>query len=366
MTVLKWSTVAPFAFMQKQKRGWLPWLFLVGAAGTGKSTIALLATSIWGDQVVIEEKSGASAATPARFTKIIEETTFPVIISEPGEMFGRDDTTELIKNSVTSTIARGRYVQGVYVTSKALSPVIFTSNKLLPTDDALLRRFHVLYFEIQERKTREEAEKFERIKKEAMKKLRVIGDAILFLVKNKGDIEFTPNNWPEIATELLREIYTLSGQEEPKWLNLFADSRTLVDYEDNLMSRIRTMIIEEVNNAYRMFPDKGVEHNNFMYRLIKVIEKEAIPWLKERNGDVIITREIQEPLRKHVGELSMKSLATLIGGSYGVRRVSKKNTKVVAINLYKLLEFLQVEDELESDEPEDELNVETITIPAGG
>lgn len=359
VTVLKWSIVAPWAFMQKQQGHWLPWLFLVGAAGTGKSTIALLSTSIWANHATIEEKSGASVATPARFAKIIGETTFPIIVSEPGEVFSRDDTVELIKNAVTSTIARGRYVQGVYVRSKALSPVIFTSNRFLPKDDALLRRFHVIYFDIQERKDREEAERFERIKREAKEKLRVIGDAILSIVESKGNIEFTSSNWQDIATELLKELYKISNCEIPEWVELFSDSRNLVDYEEELMSLLRTMLIEEVNNAYRMFPEKGVENNDFKHRLVSVIKKEAIPWLKERDGVVIITREIKEPLKKRVGELSMRSLATLLGGKYSVRRINKRNAKVIAIDLYTLLDFLQVgdvDDELEE--------VEIITVKA--
>lgn len=74
-----------------------------------------------------------------------------MLVNEPGAAIAKEDIVEIIKNAVESTIVRDRYVRGSYTEIPALAPLIFTSNKVLPRDDALLRRFLMVRFTYGER-----------------------------------------------------------------------------------------------------------------------------------------------------------------------------------------------------------------------
>ena len=47
-TILKWTIIAPFDFVMKQKnKSWIPWLFLYGWSNAGKTTLGNISNCIW-------------------------------------------------------------------------------------------------------------------------------------------------------------------------------------------------------------------------------------------------------------------------------------------------------------------------------
>jgi len=144
-TVVKWGAVAPFSYVIKQRGRFLKWLYLYGDSATGKTTLARIVLKIWGLDSK-NEKTGASIDTPARFGYVVSSSTFPVLVNEPGGALAKEDIVEMLKNSVDGTIVRGKYVRGTYVEYPALAPLVFTSNKQIPRDDALVRRLYIITF----------------------------------------------------------------------------------------------------------------------------------------------------------------------------------------------------------------------------
>ncbi|MEM1523608.1 MAG: hypothetical protein QXU69_11285, partial [Thermofilaceae archaeon] len=143
--VVKWGAVAPFNFILKQFGKWLPWVYLYGDSATGKTTLGRIVLKMWGLDARYE-KTGASIDTVARLGYVLSMSTLPVLINEPGGALSREDVVEAIKNAIDTTVVRGKFLRGVYVEYPALTPVIFTSNKFMPRDDALLRRLRVITF----------------------------------------------------------------------------------------------------------------------------------------------------------------------------------------------------------------------------
>ncbi len=161
--IIKWGILAPFSYAIKQIRGTygihFPWLLLHGSASTGKSTLGRIIRAIW--NLPLDEKGGSHIDTVPRFGKVVSESTFPVLINEVAEVLAKDSLKEVIKSAIETLFARGRYVQGVYVEEPALSPMIFTTNKTYPADDALLRRFLSIPFSLSDRISEEKAKQFE-------------------------------------------------------------------------------------------------------------------------------------------------------------------------------------------------------------
>jgi len=149
-TVIKWGAIAPFAYVLKQGGKWLQWLFLYGDSATGKTTLGKIVLKIWGLDFK-HEKTGASIDTVARLGYVLSMSTFPTLINEPGNALTKEGVVEAIKNAVDTTLVRGKYVKGTYTEIPALALLIFTSNKFLPKDDALLRRFKVVTFSYSEK-----------------------------------------------------------------------------------------------------------------------------------------------------------------------------------------------------------------------
>jgi len=87
-----------------------------------------------------------------------------------------------------------------------------------------------------------------------------------------------------------------------------------------------------------------------------VLEKGLLPWAIVRGGTVYITTGILEELRPAIGDMSLKSLAELLGWSYNPRYVLRKgegkvtSKSVIEIAVDDLLDFLSLSGEGEGAE----------------
>ncbi len=145
--IIRWGVISPFIYTYKRMGRWVKWKYLYGASKTGKTTLGEIAVIyLWGLDETKHKKPGSSIDTVARLGHVLSQSTFPTLINEPGGVFMKEELVDMIKSGIESTTARGKYYKGNYIEIPSLSPLLFTSNRVLPKDDALLRKFDVERF----------------------------------------------------------------------------------------------------------------------------------------------------------------------------------------------------------------------------
>ncbi len=136
----------------------------------------------------------------------------------------------MLKSAVELTIARGKFSRGTYTEVPSLAPPIFTSNKILPKDDALLRRFIVLPFTFGERIDPARAIEFGKEVKPRLDKLKAIGYYVARkIIENPSLLD---NNWIELAEKMLEGAYKEAGLQAPSWIKLRVEHDLASMYED--------------------------------------------------------------------------------------------------------------------------------------
>ena len=356
--VVKWGIVAPFIFAYKQVGKWYRWLYLFGPSDTGKTTLASIALAIWGITLPNSrfEKTGSNIDTVARLGHVLSQTTLPILVNEPGNALNNEDVVEAIKNAVESTVARGKFYRGSYVEIPALAPLIFTSNRYLPRDDALLKRLIVITFSFGEKVT-DRANEFEERVKPRLGILKALGAFTASYILDKYSTSFGKDHdksLDKLAVEVLEEAYRVASLEIPNWIYLEYGSEEDV-YED-VKESIRVFLVNKITEAYTRFVGKIIAENAtnvkvfdrssiaFENRVKVVLQENLIPWLILKDSNVYITTGILQELKEVVGDMSLKSLAQLLGWVYdrfSIRIVKKVVSRyMVKVSLEDFVEFL--------------------------
>jgi len=333
-TTIKWGVIASFIFPMKQRGKWVPWLYLYGASGAGKTTLGKIVLAIQGLRVDKEEhvKSGARIDSPARLGELLSQSTLPFLVIEPGNALAKEEVVEMLKSAIETTLARGRFSRGIFEEIPALAPLIFTSNRVAPRDDALLRRLVILRFTFGEVVPQSRVREFEEKIKPNLLRLAPIGQYTASRVL--ADPSILSGEWLEVAEKLLSEAYASVGLQPPEWIKLSVSTSAREEFYKDLAEAIRVRLLDKINEAYfksisRIVAEKsnGVEFIeradlDLKERINIVLNKRLISWLIPhitRRGEelVIITTGILQELRDIVGDIGgLKSLAELLGWSY--------------------------------------------------
>jgi len=348
--ILKWGIISPFIYMYKTKYNrWVPYLYLYGASHTGKTSQAEIILYIWG-KTSTNMKTGSSVDTVARLGSILSSTTYPTVINEPGPLVMNNELIDVLKSSVEMKIVRGKFVKGTYVEIPSLSPIIFTSNRILVSDDALMRRLMVLTYSFGERIPPEKAREYEENIKPNLPKLQVVGRYVASLVMNNPSV--LEEDWKKTAVKILETLYTQAGLEIPNWVHE-ETSMENVDVYEELRNSIREFLIEKINQEYfkaagrvNVNETNGIEIRARLEvplrdRIDAVLTGGLIPWLilkeDEETDKVIITSGIMNEL-KGIGNLGgLKSFGELLGWEY--KRSIKIGNKVIQGVITSLDEF---------------------------
>ncbi|MEM1876878.1 MAG: hypothetical protein QXH21_08865, partial [Ignisphaera sp.] len=343
-TIIKWGAIAPFGYILKQRGRWIPWLYLYGDSATGKTTLGRIALKMWGLDSK-HEKTGASIDTVARLGYVLSMSTFPVLVNEPGNALTKEEIVEMIKNAVENTIARGKYIRGSYTEIPALSCLIFTSNKFLPHDDALLRRFKVITFSYGEKIAIERQKEFKEKMELRLAILSEVGKCVAkFVIENLNILDKLDGRI------LLEKCYEIAGLEKPNWLDLeYTESpdpqETIIEefverfkkYINDLYARYVSRIIQTDTETLRttvVTPDQVT----IQEKLKTLLEKHMIPGARAKKDSIIITNILLSELG--LNNISLKSMAEMLGCEYGVFWFSNKSVRAIRIQLEKLIDLL--------------------------
>jgi DNA-directed RNA polymerase subunit RPC12/RpoP len=338
--IVKWGVIAPFIYIYKQRGKWIKWLYLYGASGTGKTTLAEIILSIWGLGTE-HMKTGANIDTVARLGQVLSTSTFPVVINEPGNALSKEDIIEMIKNAIEKTVSRGKFYKGSYIEIPALAPLIFTSNKYVPQDDALLRRLIVITFSYGERLAPERINEFNTKVKPRLVQLQAIGKFVASYVMQNS----LEDDYEKLVEKILEQAYRVADLEIPEWIYMtYAEEFDIYEHTKEV---IRSFFLEKINEAYQRFM-KSISMATVEERVRAVLVEKVLPWLllkpveNNENEKILITSSILPELWKHVGESwDLKGLAELLGWSYKNVKIGNRVLKTIVVDLKTFINFLE-------------------------
>jgi len=377
VTILKWFTIAPLSFMAKQRRNFIKSLYLYGSSGAGKTKAGVLASQMWRTYQHFEGegKTGASMDTIAKFGGALSKSTFPLLVNEPEAIFLRSDVKEALKNAITSTLAREKYIDSTQmVPIPALSNMCFTSNQFLPMDDAILRRMVVISFSLSDRKNRKSEREFAEILKKAENVLPVIGEVIVYHLEEleKWIIDVSEDNQFQVAEKILRFLHEKAELTAPEWLEYLQENEfTLEDAENEVRMtislKLREIVMEKILRVSKLF-DATM---SFEDKVKFLLENKLLPWAiyQKSKETVFITTQILQALREHDihGFPHLKALAETLDCEYVTHSFKQGKKKVSRLSVIKLSlkDFIEIlSPEVEENQKKDGSEKNEEEIPA--
>lgn len=356
-SVLKWGIMSIFSYAMKQGGNWLPYLYLKGAAGSGKTTLAQISTYLYDKPSSDNTLGGSSFNTEYRIGLNLSKECNLRIVNEPANVFGKDSTRELVKVCVESKTCRK--VQGkVY---PAFSPVIFTANQYLPDDDALQRRMYILNFTHNQRKTNNEKKEFKNkfhVNTPTMSNLvslQAIGRFAIRLMLSDPSHLF--EDWQKTADFIVTKFYDRVGVKVPVWLLGWAESETLDDYDIGQRELIRNFFVVELNTARRKItfkddngyitnPHNTVGDGSLQDVVWSMINERLFSWAiphvkRDGSENVCLTQSFKTMLNSEIGySNNLQSLAELLQWECHNVNFNGNRMRVIEVSIEDFMAFV--------------------------
>lgn len=366
-TILKWGLMSIFGYSIKQAGGpWMPWLYLFGKAGSGKSTLGKIILFLHDIPNENNEIGGSNFDTVARIGNRVSQFTLPLLVNEPEGAFNKPSVQAMIKSSIESTVARGKYQGKQYRNIPSFTTCCVTANPPLPPGDALHRRFMSIMFSHNEKKTKEDKDNFDRTfkikspKYSVLNRLKALSNFFIYEIKANPN-DFLSMEWKETSNLLLTRLYTEYGREIPEWLLGWHESETLDELDDEEREEIRLFFMEQINKATQKVQvwdeetgrpknDTLTDNNyktskEFEDRVFTVLNEHLVPYMGlhvTKNGEqqVYFTSGLKKQLSKVTStNYNLKSVAELLEWPYKSVKLPKP-TKVMIVNFDDFLGFV--------------------------
>ena len=366
-TCLKWGFMSIFDYSIKQIGGkWMPWLYLYGKAGSGKTTLGEIILFIYDIPNEDNNLGGSSFDTVARVGSRVSQFTKPIMVSEPEGALNKPSIVGMLKTAIESTTARGRYQGKAYRTIPSFSCGIITANQGLPSGDALFRRFTSILFSHNEKKAADNKKEFDEIfkinspKRSILNKLKALGN--YFITEIKSNPELLLNDWQETADLLVGRAYLDTGHDMPSWILDWHKTETLDDLDEEEIEEIRLFLIEKINRATQKVQVWSEEtgrplnqqdldtdfktNDDFNDRVWSVLNEKLIPWLdlhRGRDGTiyVVCSSGIKKELKQITSSsYNLQSISELLGWEYKPILINGKTKRMMIVNYHDFLDFL--------------------------
>ena len=366
-TCLKWGLMSIFDYSIKQIGGkWMPWLYLYGKAGSGKTTLGEIILFIYDIPNEDNNLGGSSFDTVARVGSRVSQFTKPIMVSEPEGALNKPSIVGMLKTAIESTTARGRYQGKAYRTIPSFSCGIITANQGLPSGDALFRRFTSILFSHNEKKAADNKKEFDEIfkinspKRSILNKLKALGN--YFITEIKSNPELLLNDWQETADLLVGRAYLDTGHDMPSWILDWHKTETLDDLDEEEIEEIRIFLIEKINRATQKVQVWSEEtgrplnqqdldtdfktNDDFNDRVWSVLNEKLIPWLDLHRGrdgtiNVVCSSGIKKELKQITSSsYNLQSISELLGWEYKPLKINGKTKRMMIVNYHDFLDFL--------------------------
>ncbi|WP_405323310.1 hypothetical protein [Methanobrevibacter sp.] len=353
--ILRYGLLLPFSYIFKTEYGWMPFLFLYGAAKTSKTTLAEISLSPY---VLVDDDysiGGGAFDSAYRIGHALEKQAYGLIVNEPGTMLQCNDCIEIIKRGTESAICREKWENNEHIKIPAYCNLIFTSNKHLPTQDSLVRRGCILEFTSDERATDEDVKKFNEKFNYTNKynsrfnDLRPIGDYIIWYISQNLDLLSKDKKY--ICDELLDNLldYADENKADWKWIYEEADLMDLQEADDDIKNIFIKTLSEDYkrltpSEMYQEVKCEDDEKDNLLDNWIKILLKRLVIYAEFHetpNGEFIfINARIKDIVKERTGQtISCKSFASILGCKYTNYTYKKKTKKGFRIPTDKFIDL---------------------------
>lgn len=344
----------------------MPWLYLYGKAGSGKTTLGEIILFIYDIPNEDNNLGGSSFDTVARVGSRVSQFTKPIMVSEPEGALNKPSIVGMLKTAIESTTARGRYQGKAYRTIPSFSCGIITANQGLPSGDALFRRFTSILFSHNEKKAADNKKEFDEIfkinspKRSILNKLKALGN--YFITEIKSNPELLLNDWQETADLLVGRAYLDTGHDMPSWILDWHKTETLDDLDEEEIEEIRLFLIEKINRATQKVQVWSEEtgrplnqqdldtdfktNDDFNDRVWSVLNEKLIPWLDLHRGrdgtiNVVCSSGIKKELKQITSSsYNLQSISELLGWEYKPILINGKTKRMMIVNYHDFLDFL--------------------------
>lgn len=346
-TIIRWTICAPFSFVMKQKNGaWLPWLYLWGFPGTGKTTIGDISCATWGHYLDSKYKMPfTNIDTVAKLGEALSKSTFPLVINETmladdRMYYSNKNLLEMLKTSIEGTIARSKFVQKKFYSQiPSYCACVLTSNSPPPNDLGFRRRILTIPFTQNDLYNDKEKIEFQKLLNEVLKRdMPILGNfAVNYVMSNQNIILDGKASWKEISKIILSDMYRSANKEIPKWIDdIIEEEDQIQERKDDLYLALRGFLINKINEVcnrhYRIIHPDYEEHSiQFEDRLDFCLENKLIPFLNQNEkSEVIITSDLIQELRRNKIESfsNLVDVSKMIDGfEYGQKKIGGKNLR---------------------------------------
>ncbi len=376
-TGIKWGLVSAFSFARKQiGADFLPYLFLYGKAGSGKTTLGKIILYLWSTPTIDNNLEGSSFNTEFRIGEQLMQSSLPILVNEPGGAFKKRNVIEMLKSCVQSMISRSRQQGNKFIKKPAYAPVVFAANHKLPSDDGLVRRFIPIAFTHDEKKDKQSQKKFNKKfgidnpRESQLNKLHGLSNFCGNLVKD--DPSLLKKDWDELGNFFISKAYEYVGKTTPNWLLKYEQGNSQEDKEYQEIEEIRSFLLELINEKYNkkiqlkvyeeedakyMYSEKNLDKyysddianvDDFKNRIFSVINQHLIPFMnlnKKSNGvlyvnfNSLLIKELFDKLEISSAS-NLKSISELLGWEHGFVSVNGERGTRMYVEFDKFLEFL--------------------------
>ena len=342
-SIIRWGIISPFSYIRKTQYQWIPILFLYGASKTSKTTLAEIALSLYTDIDTEISIGGSSANSEYRMEKAMKRQGIGVIINEPGRII--QDSSELIdllKSAVESKYSREKMVNQKHEKMHAYANICFTSNNLIPDNDALIRRIRFIEFLTTERFNKADTKRFNEHFHYVNKthndfvKLQPVGDYIVWLLHENVEKLGCPEK--ELVDFILDSIFEYANFEKIEYLYTETEYMDMSNSEAASLLNLRNMIREDYNKAIAFNNDViyNVNHQNedgandiekhqerlnltFEQNIVNAIEKNKFNYLDLKNNadhevEIVFNKSVYDALYKYCDQGDKcKNIADMMG-----------------------------------------------------
>ena len=367
--ILRWGLLSPFSYILKTQYTWLPMLFLYGASGTSKTTLAEISLSPYTRITDSISIGGASFNTEYRIGEKLSKQGIGTIINEPSSSITNDVLIDLLKRCVESPISREKDVSGVHTRIPCYSNMCFTSNSFIPTNDAFVRRSDYLEFTKNERLSSDDISLFNRTFRHQnwnntrFTGLRPIGDFMVYYVRENMDVLGLSHQ--ELVFSMINALFREVGGKPFDWLFRVPELMDVANSDTELVNEFRRMVLRDYNSFTRnsteiykrasmgesvsMDENFEVTHETpgveFAQLLRAVIQANNIDYLhvyRVRDVEyVIVNTSVKNALKDFCGvQVTCKGLADYMGYEYTTIKYKGNSIKGFRMVFAEFINFL--------------------------
>ncbi len=354
-TLIKLGLTLPFNYVKKQiglSESIKPPM-AYGKPGSGKTTLFLLPSYLYGQDILDFEHAGSNVETSARFAELMGTSTFPIMVDECQKVFMDKGLVEMNKTGLRRLFVRNKLTkQGAKIEEPAYATFLYLSN-FNPIENSLdgtVRRYHILHFEENEMKDDDDLQRdFDdkwkmREQTSPLKKLFVLGQfAAHKIIKNIDLLKLHPK---DLGDKLIDMIYGYAERSIILWIKSWAEDEGIIDHrkeEDMIKGFIHKSVIDAHHKKIQIINDDertetlcntNKNHGKGVYkqRFFDVANERFISWFFNRKGHFFIKPGFIDDLLKSTNlSMSLKSVSQKFGWEYANILEGGKQQRMIRI-----------------------------------